>query len=302
MERDHELTGPPREPSPARRRLRRFRAPVLLVTLFVAMLAVVGIDTLLAPVPWLALPVGFGLAAAGVAFYRWLSRKVELREDVPEVAEQGRWPGLLWGALLGFVLFCTVLASIVVFGGGDGLAWGSVGGFVGTAGMMISVATLEEILFRGVLFRILEERTGTVPALVLSSLLFGATHLANVNATLWGTLSIALTGGTMLAAAYVATRSLWFPIGLHFAWNFTHAGIFGILVSGSAEAPAGLFKATLAGPDWLTGGGFGPEASLIPLVVCLVPTVLLLRRAKRTGRTKPRPRGCPGHRPTAPLV
>ncbi|WNV87701.1 type II CAAX endopeptidase family protein [Umezawaea sp. Da 62-37] len=282
--------GLPVELSDGRRRLRAFRVPVLLVVLFAAMLVVVGIDTLVAPVPLLALPVGIGLAVAGVAFYRWLSRTVEVRDGVPEVAGEHRWSGLGRGALLGFTLFCAVMTVILVFGGWDDLSWGSIGGFLGTAGMMFSVAIMEELLFRGVLFRVLEERTGTVISLVLSSLLFGATHLVNVNATAWGALSIGLTGGLMLASAYVVTRSLWFPIGLHFAWNFTHAGLFGIIVSGSDEAPHGLLKATLSGPSALTGGTFGPEASLVALLVCAVPTVLLLRRAARTGRILPRPR------------
>ncbi|HWO68198.1 MAG TPA: CPBP family intramembrane glutamic endopeptidase, partial [Umezawaea sp.] len=133
--------------------------------------------------------------------------------------------------------------------------------------------------------------TGTVISLVVSSLLFGATHLVNVNATPWGAMAIALTGGTMLAAAYTATRSLWFPIGLHFAWNFTHAGVFGIAVSGSEDVPNGLLRTTLSGASVVTGGSFGPEASLMALLVCLVPTTVLLRRAARNGLIRPRPRG-----------
>jgi hypothetical protein len=157
--------------------------------------------------------------------------------------------------------------------------------------MMASVAVMEEVLFRGVLFRILEERVGTVISLVVSSLLFGATHLVNVNATVWGALAIGLTGGAMLAAAYVVTRSLWFPIGLHFAWNFTHAGVFGIAVSGSNDVPNGLLRTVLSGPSVVTGGTFGPEASLLALLVCSVATVLMLRRAARTAQIRPRPRG-----------
>lgn len=178
--------------------LRKFRFPILFVTLFAAMLAVVGIDTLVAPLPLLALPIGIGLAAAGIACYRRLSQFVEARDDVAELAAGDRWPGLRKGALLGFGLFCAVLLLI-----------GVVAGFLGLAGMMASVAVMEEVLFRGVLFRILEERAGTVIALVVPSLLFGATHLVNVNATPWGALAIGLTGGPMLAAAYTATRSLW---------------------------------------------------------------------------------------------
>ncbi|MFD5830297.1 CPBP family intramembrane glutamic endopeptidase [Lentzea sp. NPDC060358] len=272
----------------SRRRLRRFRFPVLFATLFAVMLAVVGIDTLVAPLPLLALPVGLGLAAAGVVCYRALSRYVEVRDTVLEVAPRGRWAGLGRGALLGFGLFGALLLVIGMFGGWDGLSYGSFPGALGLVGMMASVATMEEVLFRGVLFRILEERAGTVIALVVSSLLFGLTHLVNVNATLWGALSIGLTGGAMLAAAYVLTRSLWFPIGLHFAWNLTHAGLFGIAVSGSDDVPNGLLHLALDGPAVLTGGSFGPEASLVALLVCSVATALMLRQAARTARIRPR--------------
>ncbi|MFD1049638.1 NAD(P)H-dependent oxidoreductase, partial [Kibdelosporangium lantanae] len=72
----------------------------------------------------------------------------------------------------------------------------------------------------------LEERTGTVIALVVSSLVFGLVHIINVNATLWGAISIGLTGGLLTSSLYVVTRSLWFPLGLHFAWDFTHSGVF----------------------------------------------------------------------------
>ncbi|MEU3644700.1 type II CAAX endopeptidase family protein [Lentzea sp. NPDC034063] len=281
-----EDSRPSTEPSAPR--LRRFRFPVLFVALFAVMLAVVGIDTLVAPLPLLALPVGIGLAAAGIVCYRRLSRAVEGRDDVPELAPD-RWRGLGRGALLGFGLFCALMLAILVFGGVDDLSWGSFFGFLGLVGMMSSVAVMEEVLFRGVLFRILEERAGTVISLVVSSLLFGATHLVNVNATLWGALAIGLTGGAMLASAYVVTRSLWFPIGLHFAWNFTHAGVFGIAVSGSEDVPNGLLHTTLSGPSVLTGGTFGPEASLMALVVCLAATVVLLRRASRAGQIRPRP-------------
>ncbi|MEU1390646.1 CPBP family intramembrane glutamic endopeptidase [Nonomuraea sp. NPDC005730] len=269
--------------------MRRFRFPVLLVALFGVMSVTTGINQLVSPVPILALPVGVGLAVIAVVCYRWLCRAVELRPDIPELGKARRWSQLRRGMLLGSGLFSGLMALIAVFGGWQELSWGSFGGFLGTAGLMASVAVAEELLFRGVVFRIMEERTGTVIALVVSMLLFGAMHLVNANATLWGAFAIALTGGAMLAAAYVATRSLWLPIGLHFAWNFAQAGIFGVTVSGSAVPPEGLLNVTLSGPTALTGGVFGPEASLFALLVCMVPTILLLRRAARAGRIRPRP-------------
>ena len=89
------------------------------------------------------------------------------------------------------------------------------------------------------LFRIIEERTGTWIALALTGVVFGAIHLANPDATLWGTTAIAIEAGFMLAACYAATRNLWVPIGLHFGWNFAAGGIFSVVVSGNGE-PKGL--------------------------------------------------------------
>ncbi|MET0133902.1 MAG: type II CAAX endopeptidase family protein [Kibdelosporangium sp.] len=272
------------------RRLRTYRFPVLMLPLVVAMVAFAGVNQLVAAIPVLALLVGVGLAIAGVLGYRWLVKTVELRPEIVELAKQRKWSGLGGGALLGFGLFTALMLLIAMFGGWQDLSWGSFGGFVAAIGAMASVAVMEEVAFRGVLFRVLEQRAGTVISLVLSAVLFGAIHLFNTNATLWGALSIGLTGGTMLASAYVVTRSLWLPIGLHFGWNFTHSGVFGAVLSGSDTAPHGLLDITLSGPSALTGGTFGPEASLLALLVCLVPTVVFLRRAARTGRIQSRPR------------
>ncbi|WP_231618472.1 CPBP family intramembrane glutamic endopeptidase [Nonomuraea sp. SBT364] len=284
-----ESTLPQAGSATGRGRLRRFRFPVLLVTLFGVMVVTGGINQLVSPVPILVLPVGVGLAVAAVACYRRLCRAVELRPDIAEVGKTARWSQLRRGTLLGAGLFAGLMTLIAVFGGWQEVSWGSLGGFLGTAGLMATVAVTEELLFRGVVFRIMEERTGTVIALVVSMLLFGAMHLVNAKATLWGALAIALTGGVMLAAAYIATRSLWLPIGLHFAWNFTQAGLFGVTVSGAEVPSEGLLNVTLSGSSALTGGAFGPEASLLALLVCMVPTILLLRRAARTGQIR-RPR------------
>ncbi len=282
--------SPEAAPSAGRLRLRQFRFPVLLVAMFGVMTAIAGINQVVSPVPILALPVGIGLAVAAVACYRWLCRTVELRPDIAELPKAGSRSQLWRGTLLGFGLFAGLMVLIAMFGGWQEVSWGSVGGLVGAAGMMSSVAVAEELLFRGVLFRIMEGRIGTAGALAVSTLLFGALHLVNPNATLWGALSIALTGGFLMTAAYVATRALWLPIGLHFAWNFTQSGIFGVTISGADVPSHGLLNVTLSGPSVLTGGTFGPEASLLALLLCLVPTVLLLRRAARNGQIRPRSR------------
>jgi membrane protease YdiL (CAAX protease family) len=163
----------------------------------------------------------------------------------------------------------------------------SVGGAIGILGLMVGVATTEELLFRGVLLRIVEGWLGTWGALAVTGLLFGGLHLVNPGASLIGALAIAIEGGLLVGAAYVATRSLWLPIGLHLGWNAMLGGVFSATVSGSESTP-GLLRSALTGPDVLTGGTVGPEASLFAVLVCAVPTVYFMRRARATGRIVPR--------------
>jgi membrane protease YdiL (CAAX protease family) len=269
-----------------RRRLRQWRVPVLIVALAAVLVATRGADSLVSGVPILALLVGVGAAVAAVAFYAWLCRKVEARETVEEVAAEGRWSGLRRGFLLGGAMFTATLLIIAMFGGWD-IDGGSFWAFLAGFGAMASVAVNEELLFRGVVFRILEERTGTVISFVLSCLIFGFAHGVNANATVWGLLSIAIEGGSLVTAAYVLTRSLWLPIGIHLAWDFTEGGIFGVQNSGTEQA--GLLHTKLLGADWLTGGTFGPEASPFAMLICLAVSAFLLRRAARKGQFRPRP-------------
>jgi uncharacterized protein len=198
------------------------------------------------------------------------------------VAEAGR------GTLFGIGLFAATIAIIAVFGGYGVHGWGSLAAAIGAFGMTCAVAVAEEVMFRGVLFRIVEEKTGTWGAMAVSAILFGGLHLINSGATLYGAVSIAIEGGLMLAAAYTVTRTLWLPIGLHLGWNFAEGGIFGTNVSGSSDHTLGLFKGTVSGSSVLSGGSFGPEASIVALLVCGATTVLFLRQARRRGHIRRR--------------
>lgn len=90
-----------------------------------------------------------------------------------------------------------------------------------------------------------------------------------------------------MGAAYVATRKLWLPMGLHFGWNYAAGGLFSTEVSGS-NTPQGLLDAATSGPALLTGGTFGPEGSVIAVVACSLVTVSLLVLAHRRGHIVPR--------------
>jgi membrane protease YdiL (CAAX protease family) len=142
-------------------------------------------------------------------------------------------------------------------------------------------AISEEMLFRGILFRWLEQFGGSWAALLITSALFGAAHLMNPNATYLAAVGIALEAGVMLGAAYMLTRSLWLPMGIHAAWNFAQGEIYDIPVSGLPVH--GMVQAKLSGPPLLTGNGFGLEASLTAITVATLFGLWLLWLAIRKG-------------------
>jgi len=141
-------------------------------------------------------------------------------------------------------------------------------------------------LFRGVLFRSIETWFGSWAALVVSSLVFGLTHLINPEATLEGALFIAVEAGILLAAVYMLTRRLWLSIGFHVAWNYTQSAIFSSIVSGN-EAAQGLIRSTVDGPDLLTGGKFGVESSVLSLILCTTTGIVMVMMAVKRGKIVP---------------
>ncbi|ROO87164.1 hypothetical protein EDD29_4757 [Actinocorallia herbida] len=239
--------------------------------------------------PFLVLVLGVVTAVLAVFVYARVVRWSERRAPV-EVAPQGAARAIGRGALIGVGMFAAVIVNIAFIGGYrvDGL--GSVAGAAALFGFMAAAAVTEELIFRGILFRLIEERTGTWAALALTGLLFGLSHLANEHASLWGAIAIAIEAGGMLAAAYAATRTLWVPIGLHFGWNFAAAGIFSTEVSGNGDTE-GLLNGVSSGGDLLTGGAFGPEASPYAVGFGLLLTIVFLWLARRRGNLVPLRRG-----------
>ncbi|MFI2783520.1 lysostaphin resistance A-like protein [Streptomyces sp. ALB3] len=231
--------------------------------------------------PWLQLALGLLTAVSAVLVYGWVVRRTEHRPPT-EVARKGAGPALGRGLLIGVAMFGAVVTSIYVNAHYEMNGLSSVTGAVGLAGFMAAAAVTEELLFRGVLFRIVEEHAGTWIALTLTAVLFGASHLLNPHADLWGALAIAIEAGGMLAAAYAATRTLWLPIGLHFGWNFAAAGIFSSEVSGN-NTPQGLLDTVTSGPTWVTGGDFGPEGSVYAVLFGALLTLAFLWLAHRRG-------------------
>lgn len=203
--------------------------------------------------------------------YRWFTQVLEKRLPI-ELARQGALREFALGSLMGLSLICTVTfllwaAGIVHFDGAGAGSWLSL------LAEMLLAATLEEVLFRAVLFRILADWLGVRVALVISALLFGLAHLPDAGVSFAAFFSIVLAG-VMLTSAYLRHGRLWLPIGLHFGWNFTSTAVFGFTTSG--HPAQGLLRTTLAGPDWLSGGAFGIEASVATLLATASLSAVLL--------------------------
>jgi membrane protease YdiL (CAAX protease family) len=145
-------------------------------------------------------------------------------------------------------------------------------------------AMLEEVAFRGYPFQKLVaalypvDRSIHMPsgtsAIVVLSILFGAGHLNNPHATLFGAANTVLVG-ILLSIAYLRTRSLWMPFGIHFGWNLTLGMIFGLPVSGITSFSV-IVKGVASGPHWLTGGDYGIEASATASMIILLGILLLV--------------------------
>lgn len=147
----------------------------------------------------------------------------------------------------------------------------------------IVAAMREEVMIRGYVFQTLEKAWGTIGAIVISSMMFGFLHLINFESgvplgeKLYSCTCLTIDAGLIFAVAYLVKRRLWFPFGLHLSWNLFEGPIYGTLVSGLTLSKPFL-NATVSGPFFLTGGIFGPEASLVEVAICLVLVAMLWRK------------------------
>jgi membrane protease YdiL (CAAX protease family) len=225
------------------------------------------------------------IAAAVIAAYKALKRWVE-REDDRELNLSGAPRELGLGLLAGAALFTAATGMVALLGGFEVQGLRGTGQLWSMLAIAVLSGTFEEVLFRGILFRHIETMLGSWAALAITSALFGMAHLGNPNATWFAAFAIAVEAGVMLGAAFMLTRRLWLAIGIHAAWNFTQGWVFSIPVSGG-DAPLGLLITRRLGPDWLTGGEFGLEASAVALVVATLFGLFLLQRAIGQGELRP---------------
>jgi membrane protease YdiL (CAAX protease family) len=218
-------------------------------------------------------------------FYNLYTRVVERRKPC-EIELGKRWRDLGTGFLLScaivglVVLACFLSRSLAVTG------------IIETKRFVADLfakffmgALIEELLFRLILFKLTEEWLGTWAALLIQALLFGFAHILNRNATLLTSLSVTIVGGLVYIAAYMASRSLWLPLGLHWGWNFAQSGIFSLPNSGSPYD--GLLMTKVMGPRWLTGGSFGIEASYLTILLWLAVGLGFVIAARKRSQIVP---------------
>ena len=256
---------------------------VLLKVLFFAGLFVVG--SMLFGL--LAYPFGFMVAATASTFFGALAATwvcMHRIEHAPAIDVGLRWRpfslrNAMIGVLAGMVAALLVTVGPVLVGAArfvpDAARETDTSSILLASVMLLFGATGEEIAMRGYPFQLLVQRVGAPWALGITSILFGAMHLANNDATVLGIVNT-MGFGVVLGYAMLRSGDLWFPSGMHYGWNW---------VLPMAGTPLSGFKLNLTGyrlewnvPALWSGGGYGPEAGVLTCIV-IVLLLVFIRRA-----------------------
>jgi membrane protease YdiL (CAAX protease family) len=237
---------------------------------------------------------GQGAVVVAVVLVTWLFRRALDRQSFTSLGfqrDRGWLAETFEGFALGLLLMLLVLAVELLIGAyrltgpsrpdqdWSALVASLLLAFVGFG----VVAFYEELLARGYVLQNLAAAFGRIVGVVCSSALFAVAHLANPGAGLVSVIGL-FVAGLLLATGYLVTGRLWLPIGLHLSWNFVQGPLFGFPVSGIETVS--LVRLEAVGPDFLTGGSFGPEASMVGIAAELLGILLLARRRRQTSQLR----------------
>lgn len=275
------MTAAPSIPQRARQALLKLVLGLAAVTLSMLLFRSLLLPAL-AAVFHLAEPTTAVLRRSGILAFALLGYWLYVRFHEKRAATELRIVplGIVLGALSGALLISITTLSLFALGNYEVVAVRGMQGVPPIAGAILVAAVIEEIVFRGIVFRALEGALGTVSAVLLQSLLFAILHWFNAGADVAMVLALTLIGA-FWTCIFIASRNLWVVGVHHAAWNFA---IFatGIPLSGMedwrAKAP---LESIYHGPDWLTGGEFGPETSIITAVVVMASIVVLVQWIRR---------------------
>ncbi len=216
-------------------------------------------------------------AALTLVTYIYLFKNYEKRA-ITELSTSGFAFNAISGFVTGFLILSLVILVMYLGNAYTIISVNPVSFLLPALSVAISSAVFEELLFRGVIFRISEEKLGSAWALVISSSIFGFGHIGNPNSTLFSAVAIVIEAGLLLGAAYIYSRNLWLPVFIHFAWNLSEGGIYGAAVSGTGISKS-LIIPKIHGHELLTGGSFGPENSLPAVIFGVLAAALFLWKA-----------------------
>ena len=194
---------------------------------------------------------------------------------------QGWLRDLLIGCGIGFVALAVAVVIAYAAGGLRFSLGGSVLGMIrslgGSAVLLFVAALAEEALFRGYPLQTFTRARLALFALILTSVPFGIAHLSNPNVIPGATFANTALAGIWLGVAYLRTRSLWFPLGVHWAWNWALGGVFGLPISGKNLISNPLLSGEDLGPAWLTGGAYGIEGGVACTITLVIFTLFVWR-------------------------
>ena len=231
---------------------------------------------------------------------RWLDRR-RLSNFGLHLSENWR-QDLIFGLVLGVVLITLVfifewVAGLITISGTFQSPQGMpfVIGIILATSIYLSVGIYEELFFRGYYltniaewlghFKFIQSRWAVIAALVITSLVFGIAHAMNPNASVVSTINITLVALLLLGLGYILTGELAISIGIHITWNLFQGSVFGFPVSGMDSGQTSFIAITQNGPDWLTGGSFGPEAGLLGVLATLLGCAITIWWVKyKTGK------------------
>lgn len=190
--------------------------------------------------------------------------------------------GWLRDLVLGFVIgFASLVVAVAIASRGfnfsiDATGWsGIVRSMIGSGALLFVAALAEEAMFRGYGLQTLSRAKLAWLGVLLTSVPFALVHLSNPNVVRGLTFANTAVAGIWLAAAYLRTRSLWLPLGVHWSWNWALGWFFGLPISGMKVVSNPLIATQDNGPKWLTGGSYGIEGGVACTIALILFTVFL---------------------------
>jgi hypothetical protein len=205
-----------------------------------------------------------------INLYRWYEKR-----QITELSKHVFVRYSLWGFASGFALQTVFILFIFLTHTYSIEKINPISSLLPAFSTALTAGFVAELIIRGIIFRITEEKFGTITALCFITLMFAVFHLDAIGASPVTVLTSALMSGLLLSSVYVLTKSLWPTIFLHFAWDFTEPGIYGALNPGNTIHQS-LFSSRIGGPELITGGLLGPQNSIQALLVIFTACIIIL--------------------------